>query len=72
MILNEQQAMIRDTARRFAREQLKPNSARWDRDSVFPREALTEMGRLGFLGMTVPDEWGGLIVTPASRGFTKG
>jgi Acyl-CoA dehydrogenase, N-terminal domain len=29
MILNEQQAMIRDTARRFAREQLKPNSARW-------------------------------------------
>ena len=60
MILNEQQSMIRETARRFAREQLKPNSARWDRDSVFPREALTEMGRLGFLGMTVPDEWGGL------------
>ncbi|MGZ8300833.1 MAG: acyl-CoA dehydrogenase family protein, partial [Rhodoplanes sp.] len=51
--------MIRDTARRFAREQLKPNSARWDRDGAFPREALTAMGRLGFLGMTVPEDWGG-------------
>ena len=60
MILNEQQAMIRDTARRFARERLKPNSARWDRDNVFPRDELMEMGRLGFLGMTVPEEWGGL------------
>ena len=60
MILNEQQSMIRETARRFAREQLRPNSARWDRDSVFPRDALTAMGRLGFLGMTVPEEWGGL------------
>lgn len=59
MILNEQQAMVRETARRFAREQLKPNSARWDRDGAFPREALTAMGRLGFLGMTVPEEWGG-------------
>jgi len=60
MILNEQQSMICETARRFAREQLRPNSARWDRDSVFPRDALTAMGRLGFLGMTVPEEWGGL------------
>jgi alkylation response protein AidB-like acyl-CoA dehydrogenase len=60
MILTEQQAMIRETARRFAREQLRPHSARWDRDSVFPRDALTAMGRLGFLGMTVPEEWDGL------------
>ena len=60
MILNEQQTMIRATARRFAREHLKPNSSKWDRDNSFPRDALTEMGRLGFLGMTVPEEWGGL------------
>ncbi len=60
MILNEQQAMIRDTARQFARERLKPNSATWDRDKTFPREALMEMGRLGLLGMTVPAEWGGV------------
>jgi butyryl-CoA dehydrogenase len=59
MILNEQQSMVRDTARQFARERLKPNSAAWDRDKTFPRAALAEMGRLGFLGMTVPAEWGG-------------
>jgi len=60
MMLNEQQSMIRDTARQFARERLKPNSAAWDRDKIFPRDALAEMGRLGFLGMTVPAEWGGV------------
>lgn len=60
MILNEQQSMIRDTARQFAQQRLKPNSAAWDRDRTFPRDALAEMGRLGFLGMTVPVEWGGV------------
>jgi len=59
MMLNEQQSMIRDTARQFARQRLRPNSAAWDREKTFPREALAEMGRLGFLGMTVPPEWGG-------------
>jgi butyryl-CoA dehydrogenase len=60
MILNEQQSMIRETARQFARQHLKPNSASWDRNKTFPRDALMEMGRLGFLGMTVPAEWGGV------------
>ena len=60
MILDQQQTMIRDTARQFAREQLAPNAAAWDRDSIFPREALAAMGRLGFMGMTVPEEWGGV------------
>ncbi|HTW69866.1 MAG TPA: acyl-CoA dehydrogenase family protein [Acetobacteraceae bacterium] len=59
MILTEEQAMIRDTAREFAREHLAPLSAEWERTAAFPRAALEEMGRLGFLGMTVPPEWGG-------------
>ncbi|MBW7850286.1 MAG: acyl-CoA dehydrogenase family protein [Rhodospirillales bacterium] len=60
MILNEQQSMIRDTARQFAQERLAPHAAQWDRDAHFPRDALAEMGRLGFLGMTVSEEWGGV------------
>ncbi len=60
MILNESQAMIRDTARAFAREQLAPHSARWDETGEFPREALRRMGELGLLGMTVPEQWGGV------------
>ena len=51
--------MIRETAREFARRRLAPYSAEWERASIFPREALKEMGALGFLGMTVPAEWGG-------------
>ena len=60
MVHTEQQRMMQDAARRFAREELAPNAARWDRDATFPREALRRMGQLGFLGMTVPEEWGGV------------
>lgn len=59
MILTDEQTMIRDLARDFARERLAPNAARWDAESTFPREALAEMGRLGLLGITVPERWGG-------------
>ena len=59
MLLTDEQRMIRDTARDFARGQLAPHSAEWERTSTFPRAALREMGKLGFLGMTVPPEWGG-------------
>jgi len=51
--------MIRDMARDFARRRLAPHSAEWERTSTFPKHALKEMGALGFLGMTVPTEWGG-------------
>jgi len=59
MLLSDEQRMIRDAARTFAREQLAPHSAEWDRTAAFPRDALRAMGQLGFLGMTVPPEWGG-------------
>ncbi|MBI3146936.1 MAG: acyl-CoA dehydrogenase family protein [Betaproteobacteria bacterium] len=59
MILNEQQNMIRDTLRVFAREQLAPQAATWDREHLFPRAALRELGTLGALGMVVPEQYGG-------------
>jgi butyryl-CoA dehydrogenase len=59
MQLNEQQSMIRDMARGFAAERLVPFSAEWDRTGCFPAEAVRAMGELGFLGMLVPEEWGG-------------
>ena len=55
----EEQTMIRETARDFARDVLAPNAAAWDRDHAFPAEALAEMGKLGFMGMTVPPQWDG-------------
>ena len=59
MILTEEQEMIRATARDFSKAQLAPHAAEWERTATFPRQALREMGRLGFMGMTVPPEWGG-------------
>jgi len=59
MIATEEQSLIRDTARAFARDRLLPSAEKWDRDAYFPREILTEMGELGFLGMLMPEELGG-------------
>jgi butyryl-CoA dehydrogenase len=59
MLLTEQHRLIRDSVRAFARDELAPHAARWDRDKTFPRDALRKLGELGVLGMVVPDEYGG-------------
>ena len=59
MLLNDDQTMIRETARRFAQEHLAPHAAAWDREQTFPAAALRAMGELGLLGMLVPPEWDG-------------
>jgi butyryl-CoA dehydrogenase len=50
---------IRQAVRRYAREQLAPNAARWDRESEFPREALKGLAAMGLYGVAIPEEWGG-------------
>lgn len=59
MILDETSLAIRDVARQFAREQLLPGAAERDRSRQFPREQLQKLGELGFLGMLVPEIYGG-------------
>jgi len=59
MLLSPEQLQIRDTLREFARDELAPNAAAWDRDHTFPRDALRALGALGVLGIVVPDAWGG-------------
>ncbi|MCP5297177.1 MAG: acyl-CoA dehydrogenase family protein [Rhodocyclaceae bacterium] len=59
MLLTQEQEMIRDSMRDFARERLAPFAAEWDRNSTFPREALRELAGLGAFGMAVPERWGG-------------
>lgn len=59
MLPTEEQTQIRDMARQFAEERLKPFAAEWDREHRFPREAIDEMAELGFFGMLVPEQWGG-------------
>ncbi|OYX12040.1 MAG: acyl-CoA dehydrogenase [Rhizobiales bacterium 32-66-8] len=59
MILTETQTQIRDAARDFARERLAPTAAARDAAHAFPAAELREMGALGFLGMLVPEDYGG-------------
>jgi len=66
MQLTEEQQLIRDTARSFAKEVLAPQAAQNDAESRFPAEAIKQMGELGFLGMLVPEKYGGSAVDNVS------
>jgi isovaleryl-CoA dehydrogenase len=57
--LGEDIAALRDMVHRFAQERIKPIAAEIDRTNVFPASLWREMGELGLLGITVPEEYGG-------------
>ena len=57
--LSSEQTMIRLMARDFARKELEPNASVWDKQGIFPVDAIKKMGELGLLGMMVPVEYGG-------------
>lgn len=59
MEFSDEQLMIRDMARDFARAELAPHAAEWDREASFPKQAIQQMGELGMLGMLVPESFGG-------------
>lgn len=59
MILNDEQRMIRDMARRFAREEIAPHAAAWEAAGAVPGAVLRAMGELGLMGMTIAEEEGG-------------
>lgn len=58
-MLTEEQMMIRDMARSFARERLAPGAAERDRTHAFPRSELDEMAKLGLFGVLIPEAWNG-------------
>jgi alkylation response protein AidB-like acyl-CoA dehydrogenase len=57
--LTETQALVRNTARTFARERVAPGARDRDRNETFPAELLKEMAELGLLGVNVPSAYGG-------------
>lgn len=58
--LPEHIGMLRDTMRRFVEEQMpRRAAARWDKDNHFPQAVFHELARLGVLGLTIPEEYGG-------------
>lgn len=57
--LTEEQRMIRDLARDFARAEVAPNSEGWAKAGWIDDCVIAQMGELGLLGMIVPERWGG-------------
>lgn len=57
--LGEDIAALRDMVQAWARDRLAPMAAAVDRDNLFPNELWAEMGALGLLGITVPEDYGG-------------
>jgi alkylation response protein AidB-like acyl-CoA dehydrogenase len=57
--LSADQREIQSLAREFAQAEIGPNAAAWDREHGFPRELFGKLAELGFLGVCVPEEYGG-------------
>jgi len=57
--LSEEHRMIRDAARDFAQNEIAKVAAHYDETGEFPYETIEKMGQLGFMGIEVPEEFGG-------------
>ena len=70
MLLTEEQLMIQDTAHKFAESELKPIAEEIDRTMEYPVEMFKKMGEIGFMGLTVPAEYGGTGTDTVSYAIT--
>lgn len=57
--LTEEQLLVQQTAREFAEKVLAPGVIERDDKMIYPTEQIKELGELGFMGMMVPEKWGG-------------
>ncbi len=67
--LSEEERMIRDAARAYCQENLQTRVLEANRHEIFHREIMTEMGELGLLGPTIPEEYGGPGVNHVAYGL---
>jgi len=57
--LSEEQRMVQKTAKEFTNNEIKPVASINDREHRFPEEIINKLGELGFMGMSVPEQYGG-------------
>src|SRR5215211_798855 len=57
--LSEEHKMIRDAARDFAQKEIVPIAAQFDESGEFPQTTIRKMGEMGFMGIEIPEEYGG-------------
>ncbi|MCC6350088.1 MAG: acyl-CoA dehydrogenase family protein [Candidatus Eisenbacteria bacterium] len=58
--LTEEQIQIRDAVRELCRSEFAPHAAAWDAEQGVPHSAIEKLAEQGFLGMAIPEEWGGV------------
>jgi alkylation response protein AidB-like acyl-CoA dehydrogenase len=59
MTMTDEQRLLHHTLRAFARDELRPHAAAWDREGRFPVDLIPRLAELGLLGMTIPAQYGG-------------
>ena len=69
MVLTDDQRALQDTARRFSREQLLPHYQQREKSGILDRELMREMGRLGLMGVEIPERFGGLGLDAVTTGI---
>ncbi|NMR18824.1 acyl-CoA dehydrogenase family protein [Cellulomonas fimi] len=57
--LSSEHEVLRSVVRKFARNEIAPHSAEWDREARFPVDLIPKMGELGLFGVQAPEEFGG-------------
>ena len=57
--MKDEYSMIQQSARQFAEKEIIPVATKMDRENYFPRELFRKMGREGYLGVTIPEQYGG-------------
>jgi len=65
--LSDEEKALQETARKFAREVMRPKSAYYDEKSEFPREIIQQAWELGLMNMTIPQEFGGVGLAHMSQ-----
>ena len=68
-MLTDEERMIRDSAHAYCQENLMPRVLMANREERFDREIMTEMGEMGLLGATIPEEFGGAGVNHVCYGL---
>src|SRR5215469_5961707 len=58
--LTDDQRALRDTLREFAEAEIAPHAAEWDRTATFPVATIRQLGELGVMGLTFPEQYGGV------------
>ncbi len=69
--LSPEHEQFRRSVRDFAEKEIAPHAAQWDREHHFPTDVVHQMGQLGLMGLTAPEEFGGAGMAGEDGGFTS-